>query len=593
MRTPETSREPKTRDDYYAPGIASVDRRERKRVSPLLRTLAFFAILILVTSYFSGAARAGNSPPGNANDNGLQVTNLQGAVCLNPTCSSLSNNPGHATVGQKLLFTGTIQGGLVYNSQICQQSGTIDPLNGQPNPCIHGIPGDQLFVPGYHIFWFFGEVNNTPNPSQAAALQQNLPVPSSCTAPGNIAGPPNGNGYTPPQCTALTAFSQPYTYNRTGTFEVSTTVYDANFDWVITTTLVTVVAPQFTVNVNSALDTSTPNGTSATQLEEGLPVAFTGSCGPTVAACNDTQLAWNFGDGGVGYGISPTHIYELRGNYVVSLTGTNIQTGAMNRSFYTLNVSNIGAFLSVGQSVRSGINPGLNGPSPVVYNAPAPGPSVVRVNSAPIIVKAGVSLSFCTWSFDFSSIDAQNLTFQWHFSNSSEPYTSGGALALAPHDAAQRCEPQSYHYFYGEQAVLSPEFTTISHTFTCPGWYNVTVDVIDPQGIRARAPPSQMFGTVWYRDTIEVQVVNLTAPPQSLIPTYQVPVGQVALMNASNTLGIPPTSAFYNYTWNAGNLGTTWGDVGRDTSFRAVNKKVALTAQVNSTAIPCCNPHPI
>lgn len=260
MPTATFTAERQPSDDHSPVNIAGLDRRRRAGVPPTVRWFTFLAILILVTSYFSGVARAGNSPPGNVNDNGLQVTNLQGAVCLNPSCSSVSSNPGHAVVGQTVLFTGTLQGGLVYNLQNCQQAGTVDPLNGQPNPCIHGIPGDQLFVPGYHVYWFFGEVNNTPNPSQAAAVQQNLPVPSSCLAPSNIYGPPNGPGYSPGQCNALTQFSQTFTYNRTGTFDVSITAYDASFDWVIATTLITVAAPTFSVGIVSAQDTSTPNG---------------------------------------------------------------------------------------------------------------------------------------------------------------------------------------------------------------------------------------------------------------------------------------------------------------------------------------------
>lgn len=299
-------------------------------------------------------------------------------------------------------------------------------------------------------------------------------------------------------------------------------------------------------------------------------------------------MKWNFGDGGIGYGKTPTHTYALRGNYVVTLTATDAQTGSMNRSFTVVNVSNLGAFKSVGQTAGF-----LVGPYPLLYNTPAGYPSTVQVNRPVVVVKAGVSLDFCSWAYDFSSVDAQNLTFEWHFSNTSNPYTPGGPLSLAPRIATAQCEPQPYGYYSGQVLVLNPEFTTVSHTFTCPGWYNVTVSVIDAQGIRHSTPLSQVLGGSWVRNTIEVQVVNLTAPPQSQIPKYRVPVGQVALLNASNTLGIPPTSAFYNYTWNAGKLGTTWGDVGRDTSFRVVNQKVSMTTQVNSTAIPCCNPNPV
>ncbi len=495
-------------------------------------------------------------------------------------------------VGQTVLFTGTIQGGRVYNLTNCQASGTVQGVN--PNPCTNGIPGNWLFTPGYHIYWFFGEVNNTGNDSNTTAVQQHIPVPaglppSGCTAPSGL------NTYTPPICNVQSSFSQRFAFNRTGTFDVSITVYDSAFDWVVATTLITVVAPQFSVKITSATAAYSPNGT--TTPIEGLPTSFAAICLP-LWACLNVSFFWNFGDGGTGSGLNPSHTYQVGGDFVATLTGTDVSSGAMNRSFAVLNVTNLSPFGSGLPFVTSSLGPtagSLQGPLPAAWYYGHSGFRTIEQTGGPILtVTAGSSVNFCTLAFDTSPIDAQNLTFRWHFSNTSNPYSYPVLLANAPVDATQTCEPNGYiGYPYSFQSPLRPAvLTTITHSFLCPGFYNVTVSAWDPEGLHNSTPSSAFHYGVWIRGSVEVHAVNLTGLPQSQIPAYSTPIGQVAYPNAQDVFGNAP-NAFWNYTWNAGTLGTTWGDVGRDTSYKATTQRVGVTAQANSTALPCCNPHAV
>jgi hypothetical protein len=402
---------------------------------------------------------------------------------------------------------------------------------------------------------------------------------------------------TPQQCPSqyATSLSETHAFDRAGTFRVAITLYDANFDWVIATALLTVAAPQFTVQITSVADTSTPNGT--TSPVEGLPTAFSAGCTPA-ANCANIAYLWNFGDGGVGNGLNPTHYYQLGGNYVVTLTGSDVTTGIMNRSFAVVNVTNLAPFGAGLPFVTSSLGPAagsLQGPLPAVWYYSHSGFRTIEQTGGPILtVTAGSSVNFCTLAFDTSPIDAQNLTFRWHFSNASNPYSYPVLLANAPLDATQTCEPNGYiGYPYSFQSPLRPaELTTMTHTFLCPGFYNVTVSAWDPEGLHNSTPSSAFHYGVWVRGSVEVHAVNLTGLPQSQIPAYSTPIGQVAYPNAQDVFGNAP-DAFWNYTWNAGKLGTTWGDVGRDTSYKATSQRVGVTAQVNSTALPCCNPHAV
>ncbi len=534
--TVSAEREPS--DERVTPRIVTVPRKRKILLPP---GFAYFGIAILLLAALSGLAHGAPSPLG---PNGLQVANL------------VASPQTHGVVlpGQPVHFYGNVTGGLLYNYTVCSKSSSS-------SPCVNGVPGNLLTQPGWHLYWFFGQVNGTQNVSNVSAVQQHLPQPSACAPPAS----PFTMSQTSP-CPVRQPFQQTFSYAHVGTYVVSLTVYDGNFDYVIATTEVTVAPPSFSMKINSIQSTQTLNGTSGPL--EGVPLVFNGSC---LGNCSNVLLEWNFGDGSVGYGNLANHAYEERGTYAVTLTGVDATSGAENRTFSTTYVSNLGPFGSVSSPARS-----LTGPVPVAYY-PFHLPGIRPVNppgANPFHnITVGVPIDFCTVAYDINPIDGPNLTFVWRFGDGGVAYTYP-ITSLPVGNATSACEANRFGH-------AAPEFTIASHAYTCPGFYNVTVTVVDEERLNSTSPTPLSFHA------------RLLAAPTGAIPHYSVPVGQVAFLNATNTLGLPPTTAFYNFTWTAGKLGPTYGDVGRISSFRVANQSVSLAATANTTVLTCCSKTPV
>ncbi|MBW2977241.1 PKD domain-containing protein [Candidatus Woesearchaeota archaeon] len=71
---------------------------------------------------------------------------------------------------------------------------------------------------------------------------------------------------------------------------------------------------------------SDPNG--PYESEVGIPVEFDGS-GSYDPDGTIIEYFWTFGDGGTGYGVSPTHTYEAEGEYDVTLRVTGTSPGSV------------------------------------------------------------------------------------------------------------------------------------------------------------------------------------------------------------------------------------------------------------------------
>ena len=564
-----------------APDNLPVHRRLSKRAGRQLSLLSIGAAALMLLTVLNGVA-FGASTSSNPHY-GLKVSNL----VANP------QTQGVIQPGQTAHFYGNITGGLLYNYTICSYGPT------SPG-CLNGF--SNLSQPGWHLYWFFGTMNDTGNVTNVTAVQQHLLVPSTCLPPSS----PFPGGPKPAGCAVTKAFQQNHTYARVGNYVVSLTAYDGNFDWVIATAEVTVVASDFRVKINSIQSTSTPNGTASPV--EGFPVRFNGACLnktnlPT--NCTNVVLVWNFGDGSTGYGSIAYHSYTARGTYVVTLTGVDSTSGAMNRTFSTVYVSNLAPFGDVTSTSGSLIGPrdgsgygnhflqefyGYNPASPfqawntsTTLTTPIYGPWQFK---GLFNVTVGTSFDVCALAFDFNPAAAPGILFQWHFGDGAVTYSR----VITPYQIPQfiPCEANSWTYpgamisGSAPRPTLSPEFSDASHVYECPGWYNITLEIIDQEGLNSNSTP--------YRITIHaVPLQN----PTSGIPTYSAPVGQVSLLNASQIPGFPQSSAFYNYTWSAGRLGTTYGTVGRISSFKPMSQAVTLTTTANTSALPCCSSTPV
>ena len=136
-----------------------------------------------------------------------------------------------------------------------------------------------------------------------------------------------GNGTTGTGATLTT------TYNEVGMFDVTLTVTDDAGATNSVSTTVEIVA------VDNQQPTANPGGPYKGFVD--IIVVFNGF----FSSDSDGKIVsynWDFGDGGVGEGISPVYIYTEEGTYDVTLTVTD-DTGATNTASTTINVVKGGA----------------------------------------------------------------------------------------------------------------------------------------------------------------------------------------------------------------------------------------------------------
>lgn len=88
----------------------------------------------------------------------------------------------------------------------------------------------------------------------------------------------------------------------------------------------------FSCSLQAATPTAAISASPA-QGQEPLPVFFDGS----TSSSDTTSFLWNFGDGGVSTAKSPSHLYNVAGTYVATLTVTNA-AGLTNSSQVTITV---------------------------------------------------------------------------------------------------------------------------------------------------------------------------------------------------------------------------------------------------------------
>jgi PKD repeat protein len=519
-----------------------------------MRWCAILGAFLMVLEAFTGVAHAGSAP---ANNNSLWITDLS------------TTSPGNVVrIGQPVHFIGHITGGILCNK------------NAYPNNCQQGVLNNPLTTWGYHLFWFFGKVNGTGNESNVTAFKQNYQVPNCDNTATTV-------------CSVNTTIQAVTTYSYPGTYVVSLTAYDANFDYDIDTVEVVVVPPSFHVHINSVQPLANLSGKPA--MDEGVPLLFNGSC---QGNCSGVVLQWKFGDGTTGYGHLVAHSYTESGEHVVTLTGIDNSAGAQNQSFTTVDIGDTTPFF------YPHVGPWYDQRDIGIYS-----PYNFTNLTQNFTTYTGASLGFCAVGYDWNNADGQGMTFRWSFGDGATQYTRVTPTSQLPQGYLQRtCDDPNVTLIpnaLGNQTLFTvpnpaiideavAHYSLASHSYTCPGWYNVTVTVFN-EGLL----------NVTFNHTISVHVVNLATPPGGwAVPVFKSPVGQMALLNASQSLSLPspllgfpttlspPTTAFYNYTWSAGGLGTSYGHLGRVTSFTPVNQSVTLTTVANTTALPCASSTP-
>lgn len=169
---------------------------------PRLKWFAWFGVMVMVISAFSGVAHASPVPPG-----------AQTNTC-DPLDVEVANHSVVAFVGEKVNLTANVTGGCPWT----------------PNPT-------TLFPDGYSLTWFWGDSGNATG---ALSTNRTFIDSSGCT-----------EGDANKTCTTHYSSKTNHTWTLPGSYNVSVTVYDPNFNYNITTFTVTVVHPAYTVKLES------------------------------------------------------------------------------------------------------------------------------------------------------------------------------------------------------------------------------------------------------------------------------------------------------------------------------------------------------
>jgi PKD repeat protein len=123
-----------------------------------------------------------------------------------------------------------------------------------------------------------------------------------------------------------------------------------------------------------------PGGPYSGNVSQSIP--FDGS-GSTDSNGTITSYAWDFGDGGTGTGITPSHTYSTAGTYTVSLTVTD-NNGAQNSAQTTATISNSSSVSLSSVSVNpASVTGGTSSTGTVTLSGVAPtGGAIVSLSSS-------------------------------------------------------------------------------------------------------------------------------------------------------------------------------------------------------------------
>lgn len=394
-------------------------------------------------------------------------------------------------------------------------------LAGMNSPSVRVDQVGELFVnisdgyitssSGYTLYWFFGGTNSTAFSVRKQVTAGGL----GCTI-GTL-------------CPVVIADTIYFTYNFTGSYDVSVTVYDQGTpqDYAIGTFVVTVGD---SIRIACAQAEAAAGG-----AEEGVTTEFWARVTPDP---NVTYL-WNFGDGSQAYGTTevntgppttnvcaPTrgmvsntvqHVYESNGTFVVTLTAYD-PFGAAARNYLIVTVLNP----SIAMSVIS--------------------------SDFPVGSSVNDSVRFWANATDTDPNDIANLTFLWTFGDGSSP-TASYSL-------------QSSAYGKGE--------TTVVHAYRHTGSFTVTVKVSDGRIPIGSKSPS-------HSGTVNVTVPAVTGGSGCSWGPSEA-VGSRATLNVGACTSLNNATPFFNVTWTGGN-NTGYGVNSPVGSFTYGSRSVTATVK--------------
>jgi hypothetical protein len=360
----------------------------------------------------------------------------------------------------------------------------------------------------YHAFWFFGD-GNYSNGSLGDQAQAVAP-PASCALKSN--------------CTATTMATMYHTYEHTGSYDVSVTVYDASFDYTIATFVVNVRVPVLSLELPCYTVPGRTNTTVGGIIEYWAQAVYANTTTPFP----DMTYQYDWGDNSRTYGVFyggcyggaysgfAQHTWKYPGSYIVTVKAWDPFGDVVTRS-WTVNVSNVAPIFET------------NSVSNIVYLPHA------GTTWTPVQGYACVS--------DPALPNLSNLTLIWNFGDS-------GEMQVVPAQG-----PNCWYYAYGIYNTIPNSFNvSITHVYTRTGTFKWSVSVDDAYGNFVSGTPKAHNITVYTNGT-----ANRTT-------TITRTIGASLTLNAANLTNLAFATPAFNYSWS-GALGTSYGPQAPVNSF--------------------------
>lgn len=296
---------------------------------------------------------------------------------------------------------------------------------------------------------------------------------------------------------------------------------------------------------------------------EGSALGFDGTASSD-ADGSIVSYEWDFGDGNLGYGVTPSHTYIGTGLFTVTLTVTD-DVGATASALTT---ATIAAGNQPPLAVHGGPYTGTAG-SPVPFDGNAssdPDGSIVSyvwdfgdgstangVKVSHTYAAQGVYNVSLTVTDDSGAVDSANTTATIDaanlppVANPSGPYQGTVNEPLA-FDGTGSTDPDgsiiSYNWDYGDGSAGNGAAS--SHTYSAEGTYNVTLSVTDDGGLVSAATTTATIGAV----------VNLP-PVANANGPYSGTVGSPVTFDSTGSND--PDGTIVRYTWDFGDGSTATG----------------------------------
>jgi len=338
-----------------------------------------------------------------------------------------------------------------------------------------------------------------------------------------------------------------HTYSTPGTYTVTLTVDDAAGNGPVSDTLTVTV-----LDVTPPVGDAGPDQT----VDEDTSVTFDG--GGSSDNVGIVSYQWNFGDGGTGSGIINSHIYSTPGTYTVTLTVTD-GAGLSDSDILTLIVRD-----TTPPVVDAGPDRTVNEDISATFDGSGSSDNVGIVsytwNFGDGGTASGITVSHTysnpgTYTLTLSVDDAAGNgpvsdTLKVTVLDTTPPVADAGPDQtvdedmLVTFDGGGSSDDKgivSYQWNFGDGGTASG--ITISHTYSTPGTYTVTLTVTDEVGLSDS-------------DTLIVTVRDVTAPVAE--------AGSDRIINKDisitfNGSGSSDNAGIVSYQWNFGDGGTGSG----------------------------------